>query len=184
MSDAEQAAPRIKLTELFAGFFYVGVCGFGGVLPWARRMVVERRRWLSQAEFNDLLALCLFLPGPNIINMSVALGSRFGGIPGVVACFSGLMAAPMAIIIALGIVYANFENNPIVQHGFAGLAATASGMALAAALKIASPLRARPLDIAIAAVSFVAIALLRLPLGPTMLVLGPVAILLVWRVRG
>jgi len=64
---------------LFAGFFSIGICGFGGVLPWARRMIVEQRRWLTAAEFTDLLALCQFLPGPNIINLSVALGSRFRG---------------------------------------------------------------------------------------------------------
>ena len=179
----EPAPPR-SVMQVFLGFLSIGARSFGGVLPWAHRVIVEERRWMARADFLDVLALCQFLPGPNIINMSVALGSRFGGIPGVVACFSGLMAAPMAIIIALGIVYAQFEDNPIVQHGFSGLAATASGMALATALKIASPLRGRPLDIAIAAVSFVAIALLRLPLGPTMLVLAPVAILLVWRVRG
>ena len=174
---------RIPLPALFMGFFTIGVCGFGGVLPWARRSIVEQRGWLSPAEFNDLLALCQFLPGPNVINMSVAIGSRFGGVPGVVACFLGLMAAPMTIIIGLGIVYARIEDNPVVMRALAALAAAASGLVLATALKIAAPLRVRPLDVGIAALSFIAIAVLRLPLLTTMLVLAPFAVMLVWMTR-
>ena len=183
MSSDSVRPPRIPLPALFMGFFTIGVCGFGGVLPWARRSIVEQRRWLSATEFNDLLALCQFLPGPNVINMSVAIGSRFGGIPGVIACFLGLMAAPMTIIIALGIVYAQFEDNPVVRSAFAALAAAASGLVVATALKIAAPLRTKPLEVGIALVSFTAIAILRLPLLATMLVLAPASILLVWATR-
>ncbi len=79
--------------------------GFGGVLPWARRMMVEQRRWLTPTDFNDLLALCQFLPGPNIVNMAVAIGDRYRGLAGSVACVAGLLAAPMAIVILLGGAY-------------------------------------------------------------------------------
>ena len=182
--DAETAPrTRIPLTELFTGFFKMGICGFGGMLPWARRGIVDQQRWLTQAEFNDLLALCQFLPGPNIIGMSLALGARFAGPLGAITCFTGLMAAPMAIIIGLGIIYAQFADVPVVQRAFGGLAAAASGMVLVTALKICAPLRAQPLGIAIAAVSFVVIAIIRVPLAPAMLGLAPAAILLVWMAR-
>ena len=115
--------------------------------------------------------------------MSVALGSRFRGVPGIIACFIGLMAAPLAIIIALGMLYTQLEDDPVVRRAFAALAAAASGMVLATALKIAAPLRARPLDVGIAALSFTAIAVLRLPLLGTMAVLAPAAVLLVWLTR-
>lgn len=177
------APVRIPLASLFMGFFMIGVCGFGGVLPWARRTIVEQRGWLSASEFNDMLALCQFLPGPNVVNMSVAVGARFGGIPGVLACFLGLMAAPMTIVLGLGIVYAQFEDDPMVRRAFAALAAAAAGLAVATALKIVAPLRTRPLDIGIAALSFLAIAVLRLPLLGTMLVLAPLSCLLVWATR-
>ncbi|HTC12001.1 MAG TPA: chromate transporter, partial [Acetobacteraceae bacterium] len=49
-----EASARPGLAELFAGFFTIGVCGFGGVLPWARWMVVEKRRWMTATEFTDL----------------------------------------------------------------------------------------------------------------------------------
>ncbi len=84
-----ETRPDPSLYDLFAGFFVVGVFGFGGVLPWARRLIVEQRRWLTQAEFNEMLGLCQFLPGGNIMNVTVALGSRFRGVPGAAACPAG-----------------------------------------------------------------------------------------------
>ncbi len=169
-------APVPSLPALFLGFLSVGVSAFGGALPWARAMVVERRRWLSPAEFTDLLGLCQFLPGPNVINLSVALGARFHGLAGAFATFGGLMAAPMAIVIGLGAIYARYSQIPAVQHAFAGLAAAAAALVLATALKIAAPLRARPLGIFIALLTFAAIAVLRYKLPFVILVMAPVSI--------
>jgi chromate transporter len=177
-----RAAP--SLTALFMGFFAIGLCGFGGVLPWARRMIVEQRRWMTEAEFTDLLGLCQFLPGGNIINLSVAIGARFGGAPGSVVAFAGLMAAPMVIVIGLGFLYDRYSALPIVGHAFGGLAAVASALVLATAMKIATPLRGRPLGVVIALTTFAAIALLRWPLPPVLLVLAGISILLAWRFPG
>ncbi len=177
----DRPGPPPGLGGLFAGFFMMGAQGFGGVLPWARRVVVERRRWMTPAEFNDLLALCQFLPGPNVINLSVAMGARFRGVLGSLAAFTGLMAAPMAIVIGLGLLYARFGQVPAVGRAFAALAAAASGLVLATALKIAAPLPRTASAIGMAAVTFVAVALLRLPLVPAMLVLAPVSVLLAAR---
>jgi chromate transporter len=168
---------------LFLGFFSIGVFGFGGVLPWARRMVVEQRRWLTPAEFTDLLGLCQFLPGGNIMNLTVALGARFHGVPGAIVAFLGLMVAPVTIVIVLGVVYDQYAGLPVVRHAFAGLAAAGSGMVLANAFKIAAPLRTRPLGIVLAAMSFVAIAIIRWPLPVALPVLAGVSILLRWRFR-
>lgn len=143
-------------------------------------MVVEQRRWLTAAEFTDMLALCQFLPGPNVINVSVAMGLRFRGLAGAAACFIGLMAAPMAVVIMLGILFAHFRDVPAVRHGFAGLAAGASALVLATALKIAAPLRHRVDGIVVALVTLAAIAFLRFPMLPVLLVLAPVAIAVAW----
>jgi len=161
---------------LFRGFLILGLTGFGGVLPLARHMVVEQRRWLTGAEFSELLSLCQFLPGGNIINLSVAIGLRFGGIPGSIAALVGLIAAPTAVVLVLGVIYARYNNEPHVAHMFAGLAAAAAGLLVAMALKLALPLRRRPMAIAIAVVVFVAVAVFHLPLVPTMLVIAPLSI--------
>jgi chromate transporter len=181
-SDAEPAAQSApSIANIFTGFFMVGVRGFGGVLPWARRMIVEERKWLTATEFAEVLGLCQFLPGGNIINVSVAVGARFRGMPGSVAAVLGLMVAPVAIVVGLGAIYDQFADQPIVRRAFAGLAAAASAFVLTASIRIAAPLRGRWLATAIAAITFVAIAVIRLPLPMAMPVLGIASILVLWR---
>jgi chromate transporter len=73
LSSTEAAlAPAPTLREIFGGFLGLGLISFGGALPLARRALVEQRRWLTGTEFTDLLGLCQFLPGGNVINLSVA----------------------------------------------------------------------------------------------------------------
>ena len=170
-----------SVAGIFTGFFMIGVRGFGGVLPWARRTMVEERQWLTAAEFTEVLGLCQFLPGGNIINVSVAVGSRFRGGAGAIAALTGLMLAPVAIVIGLGAIYDQFAEQPNVRRAFAGLAAAASAFVLTASLKIAAPLRGRWLAVAITVVTFVAIAVVRLPLPLAMPVLAVASILLLWR---
>ena len=155
--------------------------GFGGVLPWARRMAVEQKRWLSATEFTDMLGLCQFLPGGNIMNVAITVGSRFQGAAGAVAAFLGLMVAPVAIVIGLGAVYDQFSEQPVVRRAFAGLAAAASAFVLTAALKIAAPLRTRYLAVAITTLTFIATAVFRVPLPVAMPVLAVLSILVLWR---
>ncbi len=167
----EDAAPP-PLSALFSGFFWIGVLGFGGVLPLARRTIVDQRRWLAAAEFTDLLALCQFLPGPNIVNLSVALGGRFHGAAGALVAVAGLLGAPVVVVIGLGALYGRYGAIPAVAHGFVGLAAAASGLVLATALRLAAPLRGRPAALVIAAAGCLAVGVLRLPLLPVLLVLA------------
>ncbi|HWW04736.1 chromate transporter [Collimonas sp.] len=173
--------PAPSSRELFLGFLMLGLIGFGGVLPLARRIIVEQRRWLTAAEFTDMLGLCQFLPGGNIINLSVAIGLHFRGVSGALASLLGLIAAPSAIVIALGVVYQRFQDNPSVQHMFAGLAAAASGLLISMALKMLMPILKKPLPLLIASLFFISIALLRLPLLPTMLVLAPLSVIAIWK---
>ncbi|WP_034292547.1 chromate transporter [Herbaspirillum sp. RV1423] len=164
--------------ELFLGFLGLGMTAFGGALPLAHRMVVERRRWLSEAEFVELLGLCQFLPGGNIINLSVALGMRFRGVKGALSAILGLIAVPSMVVIMLGILYEHYRNDPNIKHLFAGLAAAAAGLLVQMAIKIALPLRKNLVLAGLAAVCFVAIAWLRIPLLWTMLVMTPVSVVI------
>jgi chromate transporter len=174
-------APTPTVGEIFTGFLRLGLSSFGGALPLARRALVEQRRWLSAAEFTDLLGLCQFLPGGNVINLSVALGMRFRGVPGALAGLLGLIAGPSLVVIGLGVLYEHTQDDPRVRHLFAGLAAAAAGLLISMAVKIVMPLRHRPAGAAIALLCFAAVALLRAPLLPTMLVLTPISIYLAAR---
>lgn len=174
-SETGLAAPP-SVSEIFSGFLALGLISFGGALPLARRAIVERRRWLSASDFTDLLGLCQFLPGGNVINLSVAIGMRFRGLPGALAGLLGLIAGPSLVVIGLGVLYEHTQNNPHIKHLFAGLAAAAAGLLISMAVKIVLPLWRKPVAVSIAALGFVAIALLRFPLLPTMLVLTPLSI--------
>jgi chromate transporter len=176
ISSESALAPTPTLREIFGGFLGLGLISFGGALPLARRALVEQRRWLTSDEFTDLLGLCQFLPGGNVINLSVAMGMRFRGVPGALAGLLGLIAGPSLVVIGLGVLYEHTQNDPHVRHLFAGLAAAASGLLISMAIKIVLPLRNKPLAALIAALGFVAIAVLRWPLLPTMLVLTPLSI--------
>lgn len=173
--------PPPTRAALFVGFLMLGLISFGGALPHARRVLVEERRWLAADEFTELLGLCQFLPGGNIINLSVALGMRFRGVGGALAALLGLIACPSLIVVLLGVFYERTQDNPVVRHLFTGLAAAAAGLLVAMAIKIVLPLRRKPAAIAIALLGFAAVALLRWPLLPTMLVLTPISMLLAAR---
>lgn len=166
------------LQALFAGFFFVGINGFGGVMPFARRMIVDQRRWLSTEEFLDALSICQFLPGPNIVNLAVVLGARFCGPAGALAAVIGILAAPMAIAIAAYSLIGSLTDAPRVIGALHGLSAAAAGLVAAMALRLAVPmLRRRDLwAIAMATLAIGAVALLRLPLVITLLALAPLAI--------
>ena len=180
--DAPEHAPAPTTREIFMGFLGLGLTSFGGALPLARRTIVDRHRWLTAAEFTDLLGLCQFLPGGNVINLSVALGMRFRGLRGALAGILGLIAGPSLVVIALGVLYEHTQNDPHIKHLFAGLAAAAAGLLVAMAVKILMPLRHDPRAAVIAVLGFIAIALLRFPLLPTMLVLTPLSIFVASRV--
>ena len=183
----DPTAPKTpELSELFLGFLGISLSGFGGVLPWARRFLVEQRRWLGEREFAEALALCQFLPGPNIVNLSIIVGSRFRGIAGALAAFTGLVGVPLVITIALGALYARYAELATLRGTLAGLAAGAAGLILAMAAKMAMPLirEGQVAPLLFAAAGFVAVGLLRLPLYWVVLVLAPLSILYCyWRPR-
>jgi chromate transport protein ChrA len=104
----------LTLLALFIGFMLIGMTGFGGVLPIARRAIVDRRRWLTQEQFSVDLAVAQLLPGPNIVNLSVAIGLRFAGLPGAVAAFTAILAVPMLILLGLLTLYARSGDIPAV----------------------------------------------------------------------
>ena len=181
----DEPAPAPGLAELFFGFAGVSALAFGGVLPWARYMMVERRRWLTPDEFVDTLALCQLLPGANIVNMSIATGARFRGVRGSVAAVFGLMTLPIVIALTLVALYAQFAGISQLDGALHAMAAAAAGLIIAMAIKMAEPvLRARFLKAApFMALTFLAVAVLQLPLWPVIIVLAPLAVAVGWRWR-
>jgi chromate transporter len=175
------SAPQVMTGALFWGFLRIGVSGFGGVMPFAHRMLVERQRWLTEQEFTESLSLSQFLPGPNIVNLSVIIGRRFQGTIGAFAATLGLMLMPLAIVLLLAMLFTRFAYIDAVRGACNGVSAAASGLVLSVALKMAQPIRRNPVSVAICAIAFVAIGLLRFPLPWVLAALVPVSVAIAWR---
>jgi chromate transporter len=171
--------------ELLLAFGKVSLSGFGGVLPWARRMIVEDRRWMTAEEFNEAFALSQFLPGPNIVNFSVVFGSRIAGPLGALLALIGLLGPPVIIVTLMAMLYARYGDLTVLQNALAGIAAAAAGLVIAVVAKMAAPLfkEFSPAPF-FAVAAFVAIGLLRLPLLYVLAALSPPAIgIAFWRLR-
>jgi chromate transporter len=185
MTDLTSPAPapaprtlRLSHRELFLGFLSAGLRGFGGVMPWARAMIIEERRWLTEAEFTELYSLCNLLPGPNIVNLSMVLGARCQGISGAIAAFTGLMLMPLVIVITLGWFYERYQLVPALGPVLHNVAAVAAGLVIAAGAKMGRPFITRPPAIAVAIIGFVAVGVLHWPLIWVVLALLPTSLAL------
>ena len=128
------------LFELFMAFAKMSLAGFGGVLVWARRGIVDQHRWMTAEEFNETFALCHFLPGPNIVNLSVVFGSRFRGIAGGIAAFAGLIGPPMVIATILAALYARYGEIDALRRILAGVSCAAVGLLMSVVFKMMMPL--------------------------------------------
>src|SRR5260370_37425137 len=87
-------SPPPGLIALFVAFAKMSLAGFGGGMVWARRSIVDQRRWMTADEVNETYALCHFLPGPHVVNLSVAFGLRFPGFAGGFAAFGRPLGPP------------------------------------------------------------------------------------------
>jgi chromate transporter len=185
--DLPAANPPIQpgLAELFLAFAKMSLAGFGGVLVWARRGIVEQHRWMTADEFNETYALCHFLPGPNIVNLSVVFGSRFRGLAGGIAAFAGLVGPPMVIATILAALYARYGEIDALRRILAGVSCAAVGLLIAVVFKMMMPLikKRDAVGLVILAAVFIAIGLIRLPLPAVLLVAIPLSLAITYFMR-
>jgi chromate transporter len=173
------------LIALFVAFAKISLAGFGGVLVWARRAIVDQHRWMTADEFNETYALCHFLPGPNVVNLSVVFGSRFRGIPGGIAAFAGLLGPPIVIVTILAALYTHFGEIDALRRILAGVSCAAVGLLISAVFRMMTPLVKRRdlIGLVVMAAVFTAIGLVRLPLPTVLLVAIPLSIAITFAMR-
>ncbi len=176
----DATAPAPTRGQLFAGFFLVGISGFGGVMPHSRRVLVDRRRWLTDRQFTELLSLGQTLPGPNAVNMAAILGDRFQGWLGAVIAVFALVSAPLAVVLMLAQVYAHLAHSAPLARALTGVAAAAAGLILATGGRLALRMDREVWSWALLVLTFLAVFVGRLPLLWVLLVLGPIGLGLGW----
>src|SRR5207248_5080704 len=118
---SSSSGDRVPLSALFIGFLRVSLSGFGGGLVWARRVVVEQRRWMDEQEFAETLTLCQLMPGPNIVGITVCVGAKLRGAIGAIAAVAGFILVPWTIGLALGGLVLGHADIAVLQGILGGL---------------------------------------------------------------
>ncbi|GJI97975.1 chromate transporter [Duganella caerulea] len=171
----------MPLSTIFLVFSRLALVGFGGVMPFAYRALVEQHKWLTAEEFAKYLATSQMLPGPTICNVALMVGNRYAGTSGALAALAGMIAGPFMVVIALGMVYQRFGEIDMFRHAIRGMAAVAAGLILATAVKMAKSMFAKAdwhanrarLQVALLALAFIGLGLLQWQLALVFCVLAP-----------
>lgn len=172
------AAARGDAREVFRVFLRLGLTSFGGPiahLGYFRDELVVRRKWLDDADYADLVALCQFLPGPASSQTGFALGLRRAGWAGAVAAWCGF-TLPSAILLVAFAQSLAWLAGPVAQGALAGLKLVAVAVVAQAVLGMARTLCPDKQRAAIAAFAIVVLGLVGGALGQiTAIVLGGLA---------
>ncbi|MDD2925110.1 chromate transporter, partial [Rhodoferax sp.] len=165
--------------DLFWAFTWLALQGFGGVLAVVQRELVERRQWLTQEQFLEDWAVAQVLPGPNVVNLCLMIGDRYFGVRGGLVALAGMLTFPLMIVLLLSLLLAGVSESTHLQGALRGMGAVAAGMIAAAGLKLLPALKQNVMGAlvctALSAITFIAIAILRIPLIWVLLVLGGLA---------
>src|SRR5438309_12029582 len=113
--EASSPGEQVALGTLFLNFLKVSLLGFGGGLVWARRVVVDQQRWLDDQEFAEILTLCQFMPGPNMIGITIFVGSKLRGPLGAVSAVVGFILLPWVLGLSLGALWLRYAYH-LVLH--------------------------------------------------------------------
>lgn len=172
-------------SDLFWSFSWLALQGFGGVLAVVQRELVEKKQWLTREEFVEEWAVAQILPGPNVVNLALMIGDRYFGTQGALLALTGMLLFPLIIVLALAMAFSGISDVPQVQAALRGMGAVAAGLIAATGLKLIGAIKLNPLGRNVcwlfAALTFVAIALLRWPLIWVLLGIGSLACVLAYR---
>jgi chromate transporter len=164
MTDEQQCAEHASLGALFTAFLKVSLLSFGSGLVWARRIVVDQRRWANEEEFTDILSLCQFMPGPNVVGIAVCVGAKLRGSIGTISAVSGFVLIPCVIGFSFGRLYLHYTHLAVFRNVLGGVSAAAAGLLIATGIRLLMPHRSRPLSWLIAALALGGMGFTKLPL--------------------
>jgi chromate transporter len=170
--------PRSK-TDMFITFTLLALQGFGGVVAVVQRELVEKKRWMTQAQFLEDWAVAQIMPGPNVVNFCLMIGGRHFGLGGALASLAGLLLAPLAVVLILASVFGGVSDAAWAQGALRGMGAVAAGLIAATGIKLIAALKSNSMGIvmsvAVMVSTFLCVSLLRWPLIWVLLGIGSLA---------
>lgn len=110
--------------EIFTTFSKIGAFTIGGgyaMIPVIQREIVEKRGWVNNEEFMDMLAISQSAPGILAINISIFIGQRLRGIKGSIIAAIGTALPSFVMILLIAMFFSNFRDNEIVNRVFMGI---------------------------------------------------------------
>jgi chromate transporter len=170
--------PKPSRLAVFLAFLKIGVSAFGGALPWARRILVEEKNWFEDREFTDILTVCQAVPGPNVVNVSVFIGTRYYGVLGGLIGFLGIVGVPLCILLALNELYHSFAHVVQVKSAMKGMSIVATAYLVYMSLKTAKPFQRNLIAIALCVVAALLSALAHWHMALVLVVCGVVGVML------
>lgn len=175
--------PRSK-TDLFVSFTVLALQGFGGVLAVVQRELVDKKRWMTREQFIEEWAVAQVMPGPNVVNLALMIGGRYFGLPGALAGVAGMLTAPLVVVLLLAVLFGTVSDAAWAQGALRGMGAVSAGLIAGTGIKLIAALQSNPMRmpacIALAALSFTGVALLRLPLAWVLLLVGALGMGWAW----
>ncbi|RDD96929.1 chromate transporter [Paracoccus pantotrophus] len=181
LENKAETAPEMRqsgLIEIFLSFGMIGFLSFGGVGPWVRWLLVERKGWYSEAEFVNTFALANFIPGGNVVALATIAGAKLRGWPGSLMAITGLCLPPAILVCAAGSLYLAYRDTAIAQNILGAMAAAGAGLIAGMGIKLLKPMRNSPSGLAMTAMVFLAAYGFGLPLVMVLLTLGPISLIL------
>ena len=115
-----------KLWQIFLTFFKIGAFTFGGgyaMIPLIQREAVDNRKWVTEEDILDIVAIAESTPGPIAINSATFVGYRAAGVLGSAAATFGVVLPSFVIILVLSFILQQFQNVLAVQYAFRGIQA-------------------------------------------------------------
>ncbi len=162
----EASPARVSWPEALRTWATIGLLGFGGPagqIALMHRMLVEEKRWISEARFLHALNYCMLLPGPEAQQLATYVGWLLHRTAGGLAAGTLFVLPGALVVLVLSILYARFQTLPLVAALFFGLKPAVLALVVEAVLRIGRrALRTRFL-LALAALAFLAIFFLEVP---------------------
>ena len=166
------AEKRSRALALFLTFFKIGAFTFGGgyaMLPLIQREIVEKRKWITNDDILEVVAIAESTPGPIAVNSATFVGYRTGGFSGALLATLGVVLPSFIVILAISFVLREFESLKAVQYAFAGIRAGVLALVLKALWSMYKQSPKNAVSYALMAIAFVLVAFLGVDVLPVII---------------
>lgn len=158
--------PRAKIIlQLFSSFVKIGVFTFGGgyaMIPLIQKEAVEKRKWTTDQEILEIIAIAESTPGPIAVNAATFIGYQTAGFWGAFGATMGVVLPSFLIIAVISLVLQQFESLKAVQYAFQGIRAGVLALIMKALVSMYRQCPKNRISYAIAALAFLAVAVVKL----------------------